>query len=289
MSCGIRKWGEAELLDQGLFFFDKETGRVQLYSTKNPAEVYTDIECALKKHIIRVNQYVICDGLRVAYGAAHGITGSNTHHVIIRNCDISFIGGGRQHGRVRYGNGIEFWASAHDNIVEGCRIWDIYDAGWTNQSAGQSKEFNIYYRNNIIWNCEYSFEYWNRPETSLTHDIYFENNICFDAGKGWSNRQRPWAAGVDIMFFKNPAKTYNFYIRNNVFSNAKHSTINLNVKQWPDLDKLVLDNNTYYQTKDKRFISWGKAQYKVTDFEKYKQETGKDGNSRVIILENKIQ
>jgi hypothetical protein len=25
---------------------------------------------------------------------------------------------------VRFGNGIEFWAGAHDNLVEACRIWE---------------------------------------------------------------------------------------------------------------------------------------------------------------------
>ena len=141
------------------------------------------------------SHYIIYDGLHIAYGAAHGFGGAFTHDVIIRNCDISFIGGGHQPDRkvprrVRYGNGIEFWSTAFNNVVENCRIWDIYDAGVTNQSVKKCSQFNIYYRNNIIWNCEYSFEYWNRPETSVTHDIYFENNICLNAGYGWSNKER---------------------------------------------------------------------------------------------------
>ena len=30
---------------------------------------------------------------------------------------------------VRFGNGIEFWGGAHDHLVEGNRIWEIYDSG----------------------------------------------------------------------------------------------------------------------------------------------------------------
>ena len=56
----------------------------------------------------------------------HGIGRANMHHIVVRGCDFGFIGGGdqRRHG-VRFGNGIEFWAAAHDNLVERCRLWEI--------------------------------------------------------------------------------------------------------------------------------------------------------------------
>jgi len=64
-----------------------------------------------------------------------------------------YIGSGQQPGRVigrvRYGNGVEFWADAHDNLVENCKIWEIYDAAFTNQAYANS-QYNIVYRNNVI-------------------------------------------------------------------------------------------------------------------------------------------
>ena len=67
---------------------------------------------------------------------------------------------------VRFGNGVEFWAGAHDCLVEGCRLWEIYDAALTNQGSGTNVQENITYRRNVIWNSEYSFEYWNRDQAS---------------------------------------------------------------------------------------------------------------------------
>jgi hypothetical protein len=290
-TCGIKVWDESDLDRQNEFWYDQENKVIKLYSTRNPAELYDDIECALTRHIIDEGgrSYVIYDGLHLAYGAAHGIGGGNTHHIIVRNCDLCFIGGGHQYSRktekgwrhVRYGNGIEFWNGAHDNIVENCRIWDIYDAGLTNQGNGKNSQYNIYYRNNVIWNCEYSFEYWNRPETSTTHDIYFEGNICFNAGRGWSHSQRPWPAGVHLMFFSNTARTYDFYIRNNVFHRAEYAAMVIHPDRWNGLDDLVLNDNLYYQPSDKALVRWGEKLLASHDFDAYKRWTGKDGNSRL--------
>ena len=88
-------------------------------------------------------------------------------HLVIRDCDVSWIGGGHQTTLpdgtpVRFGNGIEFWENAHDILVEGCRIWEIYDAALTNQGSRDNAKLNITYRDNVIWNSEYSFEFWNR-------------------------------------------------------------------------------------------------------------------------------
>ncbi len=293
--CGIKVWEEKDLDGQDEFWYDAKNKVIVVYSSRNPAEIYDDIECALKRHIIDEGgkSYITYDGLHLAYGAAHGIGGGSTHHIIVRNCDLSFIGGGHQFTRkteggglrhIRYGNGIEFWNDAHDNIVENCRIWDIYDAGLTNQGSGKNSQYNIVYRNNTVWNCEYSFEYWNRPDTSTTHDIYFEGNLCFNAGKGWSHAERPWPAGIHLMFFSNQANTYDFYVRNNVFHSAENAAIVLQADQWNGLENLVLDDNIYYQPSDKTLVSWGSWRNAETfspdDFDAYKKETGKDTNSR---------
>ena len=84
--------------------------------------------------------------------------------------------------------GVELWGGAHDHLVEGNRIWEIYDSALTNQnSSALVRQYNITYRNNFIRNAEYSFEYWNHPETALTKNIRFVNNTCVDAGGGWAH------------------------------------------------------------------------------------------------------
>ncbi len=296
-SCGIKVWSRDDVDAPRKFWYDADSKSVVLFCRQNPAEAFGDIECALKRHIINQSgrSYVVYEGLHLAYGAAHGIGGGGTHHIIVRNCDLCFIGGGHQHSKrtprgvrhVRYGNGIEFWGSAHDHLVEHCRIWDIYDAGLTNQGGSKNEQYNITYRNNVIWNCEYSFEYWNRPETSVTHDIYFENNLCFHAGQGWSHGQ-PYQRGSHLQFFGNSAKTYDFYVRNNLFHGAAAAPIVIAADHWNGLDKLVLDHNRYCQPADKPLAWWRGAREKnpffPRDFEAYKRFTGKDAGSRLVTL-----
>lgn len=295
-NCGIKMWERTDVDEPNEFCYDRQLKTVLLYAIENPAIRFDDIECALKHHIINQGgrSYVIYDGLHLAYGGAHGIGGGGTHHITVRNCDLCFIGGGHQHSRetaggvrhVRYGNGIEFWASAHDNLVEHCRIWDIYDAGLTNQGSGRNAQVNITYRNNLVWNCEYSFEYWNRPAESVTRDIYFEDNLCFNAGQGWSHAQRPWPAGVHMMFFSNSAKTDRFFIRRNVFHGVENSAMNMDAARWNGLDGLVLTDNTYCQPPDTTLARWGDKSFAASAFADYQKATGKDRDSRLVTVES---
>ena len=170
-SCGVKKWSRKDLRRQGDFWYDASNGTVKVYSTINPASRYSGIELALKGAIIQQGNrsYVTYQGLDLHYGD-YGIGGGNTHHITVSDCDLAFLGGAllyrHENGTpVRAGNGIEFWGNAHDCLVERCRLWEIYDAALTNQNMGAvCQQYNIVYRYNVIWNCEYSFEYWNRPK-----------------------------------------------------------------------------------------------------------------------------
>ncbi|GEM_PF-6466756 len=64
----------------------------------------------------------------------------------------------------------------YDGLVERCRLWEIYDAALTNQNnEPRVAQSDITCRDNVIWSCEYSFEYWNRPaDSSRTQRIRFE-------------------------------------------------------------------------------------------------------------------
>ena len=197
--CGWKKWSIEDLNKPYDYYYDGSAQRVCLYSEAAPAARHRSIELALAGTVVNQGgkHHVIYDGLAVMNGAAHGFGGGNTHDLVIRNCDLGYIGGAHQLTRsdgtpVRYGNAIEFWGAARDHLVEGCRIWEVYDAALTNQGNGpDSKQVNITYRNNFVRNAEYSFEYWNRPEAAVTENIRFLNNTCVDAGCGWAHAQRP--------------------------------------------------------------------------------------------------
>ncbi len=285
--CGVKVFNESELRKQNDFWYDESNKILKIYSLKNPAEIYDEIECALSQHIINQNDksYVIYDGLEIKYGGAHGIGGDSTHHIKVLNCDVNYIGGGKFifNGEIdRYGNGIEFWSDAHDILVEGCNIWEIYDTALTNQGARSGfDQYNIVYRNNKIWNAQWSFELWYQNENAALRDIYFENNVCRNAGLGWGSNQRTdQVGGRHLSFFSSLAKASDIYISNNTFDNATEGIFFLS-DNWNDSENLILENNTYVQQKDKFFSYVDGELYFSYEFDKYKSETGKDSDSEM--------
>ncbi|MFQ6099007.1 MAG: hypothetical protein ACE5O2_14855, partial [Armatimonadota bacterium] len=99
-SCGAKVWSENDLQQQGQYWYDERSRVLKLYSSECPATYYSEIECALRRHIVNESNahYVIYENLALRYGGAHGIGGANTHHIVVRDCDLSYIGGGDQYG-----------------------------------------------------------------------------------------------------------------------------------------------------------------------------------------------
>lgn len=287
---GRKVFNQSDLINQNDFFYDKTTNNLYIYSAKNPAELYSKIECALTRNMVDENgkYYITYSKLAFKNGSAHGIGGADTHHITISDCDISFIGGGEMSlggQSVRYGNGIEFWGNAHDNTVQNCRIWEVYDAAVTNQALADGvNQYNISYTGNTIWNCEYSYEYWQKGNMSATSGIHFEKNTCKNAGSGWGHSQRPDPKGEHLMFYSNNAVTKDFYIRNNVFSQADQACVFID-KSWNGFENLVMGSNQYIQFKSVPVVIVGSKQYYVNDFALYRSETGKDAGSTMSLAQ----
>ena len=304
--AGVKRWSKEQLTNKDDFWFEQETRCVWFVCEKNPAEMYGEIEAALRKdHVINLSgvHHVEISGLDVRYGAAHGFGGSGNFNILIRNCDISWIGGGHQFTRpdgvpVRFGNGIEFWSNAHDHMISSCRLWEIYDAALTNQGDGTNVQRNIYYLNNTIWNCEYSFEYWNRDETSVTEGIVFRGNTCINAGYGWGHSQRPDPNGRHLMFYETTAETTNFWVVDNTFVNATESILRVDSRRGQEqstelsnttqqkgkygvawMKNIVMKNNVWFQEpgEGRILVLWRSE--KINDFEQYRQKTGLDQGS----------
>ena len=280
--CGWKKWSIADLSKPYEYYYDGSSQRVYLYSEAAPTSRHRSIELALARHVVNQGgtHHVVYDGLAVMYGAAHGFGGGGTHHLVIRNCDLGYIGGAHQHTRpdgtpVRFGNAIEFWGAAHDNLVEGCRIWEVYDAALTNQGSGPDpKQINITYRNNLIWNSEYSFEYWNNPETAVTENIRFINNTCVNAGSGWAHAQRPDRNGSHLMFYTNTAATSGIEVKYNIFYSATNWGSRYS-SGWQVLPEM--DFNLWFSTTGV-MAYWFRQ--KIAGFEEYRQTTGLDAHSQ---------
>jgi hypothetical protein len=281
---GVKKWALEDLKEPLDYWYDADAKRVFVACEGNPATRFKSVELALTRHIINQGgrHDITYDGLAIRYGAAHGFGGGGTKRLTIRNCDVYWIGGGLQFFKpdgkpVRYGNGIEFWDGAEDNLVEANRIWEIYDAALTNQGNNKnSNQINITYRNNVIWNSEYSFEYWNRPEGATTRNIIFEHNTCVDAGYCWSHNQRPDINGAHLMFYHNIASTTNVIVRNNIFVQSTEVCMRME-NDWRK--GLTMHNNLVFQS-EKPLIRWlSKTYYKPADFARYQTEAGMDKDS----------
>lgn len=290
-SWGALVWNRSDLNAQGKFWYDVDNDLLEMYSTANPGNYYSHLELSMDWDMISsVNKsYFICENLDVRYGG-NGFQATNTHHTWIRNCDFSFIGGANITGEYppgRGGNGATFWNGNHDNVVERCTFNQIYDAATSAQGIDNSgfEVYNLYFRNNVISNCEYSFEYWERENLTTAHDIYFENNTCINAGGGWGHSQRPIPNGTHLMVYANPAITTKVYIRNNIFSNATDQGIRWWRKE--DINTMVLDHNCWYQSNGllaridiQEGIGIVNITYDyVTQWETYKAETNQDPNS----------
>ena len=280
-ACGWKRWKLEDVKRPYDYLYDGRDMRVFVCSEKNPADA--SVELALRRHIVSQNgtHDVVYDGLALRYGAAHGFGGGGTARLVIRNCDLGYIGGGHQFTKpngtpVRFGNAIEFWGACRDNLVEGCRIWEVYDAALTNQGRGpKSIQENITYRNNIIWNCEYSFEYWNNPETARTRNIRFINNTCVNAGVVWSHAQRPDRNGSHLMFYSNRADSAGIEVKYNVFYHSTDwgSRYSAGWKPLPDMDY----NAWYVPTGELCFFF--REHIKGDDVTGYREKTGLDQHS----------
>ena len=299
--AGVKCWKKEQLTKEWRFWFDYETRYVWLVSVDNPAENCHELEAALRRdpvvNLIRVDHVVISD-FDVRYGAANGFGGAANSYITIRDCDISWIGGGHMSNStranhpaiyddiemfvsggvaVRFGNGIEFWRNAHDILVDGCRIWEVYDSGISNQGTDCIQR-NITYRNNIIWNCENLYEYWSGGAESIADNIVFTHNTCINAGYGWGHTQRPNPNGCHILTYITHAQTTNFIIKNNVFAYATEYIIRIGNSDWGKKN-LQMDDNIWFQQPDdgRTLVMWQGE--KIDNFRNYQEKTGLDRNS----------
>jgi len=271
---------------QGEFLYDYNNNRLLLYSAVRPIDFYSSIQLVLSENAIyfpkNVNSYVIFDNLDFRYYGKCVVEESG-NYCSFRNLDIHYIGGGdhcnpdsvKDRYQERYGNGLQIWnandhPSSHDITITGCWVDNVYDAGISPQglSTEPYSVYNIYVWNNVITNCEYSFEFFERTildiytikprphnENINTHDIYFENNTCANAGGGWSHNQR-FSSHVNPHELKNGSHLRleafdgtksNIFIRNNIYYGA---TEQLNWILFPDdIGNFILDYNDFYQTK----------------------------------------
>ena len=235
----------------------------------NPALVYGSIEALTKRPMIRVSGAdVKIDNLCIKYVGHHAICGGG--HVVrlhVTNCEIGWIGGTIQHyfgtdpnypqgsrGSVtRFGNAVEIYGGCEDYVVDGCYVYQVYDAGLTHQitTCGRKYEIrDVHYENNLIEDCVYAIEYFldmtEGDVESYMKGVYMIGNILRRSGYGWGQQRHNVDTPALIKGWSYANVASEFYISENIFDRSAYRMLHLVAKDASSCP--VMSKNTYAQT-----------------------------------------
>ncbi len=197
----------------------------------NPAERFNNIEFNQRGNAISIaGDGVTIDNITVRHAGSHGIGAGTTNNLTVTNCRLEWIGGSMQNYNsdfVRFGNAVEIYGGCDGYIVDNCFIDQVYDAGVTHQvsntAQGDYIMKNVTYSNNVILNCIYSIEHFNRANAGTTRylsNITYKNNLCRFAGYGFGYT-RPNKGAASHIRSGTIVDTANFVIENNIFDRSR--------------------------------------------------------------------
>ncbi len=223
------------------FYHDIEEDYLYLFhSMGNPGARFSSIEIAPKYNILMMpygTENVIVENLCLKYTGAHAIGSSCPKNVVVRGCDIGYIGGSMLRPFVRYGNGVEFFGLCDHMLVENNWIYACYDAGYTHQGPHGWHE-NIVVRNNLIEYCTYNIEVWTTrgAEQGGSRNVLIEGNILRFAGYGFgvNNRIGCGSSAVGHISLYNFAMPHeNVVITGNIFDTSSRYLVSISYPNDP--------------------------------------------------------
>ncbi len=252
-SVGYKKKTLDSLNVQGKFFYNIADNLLYIYSVGNPGTFYTHIEAA-GHHDTRQgllywinSSYINIADLDVRYSSAAGIESHTGNCFTVERCDVSFIGGEwlsvEGVSLTRLGNGISFAQSNDSIIARYNRVDQCFDAGISPQAWSTNSMTNMWFYNNVITNCYYSFEFWASATYTLTN-VHFYNNTCYNAGYGWGydiplQRGDNSSNSCHLMSWALTGTVADVTIQNNIFVNSKNWAYRLD----DNVNKLTVDYN----------------------------------------------
>lgn len=303
--CGNFRWEKEEITEQGDFWDncfgfsnaqkECENHTLLLYSKENPAIYYGHIECVLRvnRQLAKNGHDMIIENLTFINNGVHAVAGEcASKNLTIRNCKFEKIGGSAwsKDLKIRFGNGVECWDIGDNITVENCIFNDIYDSAVTHQGGGSTTKpaYNFIIKNNIFIKCGMA-AYEQRDK--LPEYAVFNNNICIDAGEGFSKNgvtmprkseiwPQPMGHHIFLWRIENPTPDAHFEIKNNVFGNAPYGgAIYSIIKKEPD-EQIDIENNVYNMEKRELLNRYFGKNY--NDLTCFKEETKKDVNGTEI-------
>jgi hypothetical protein len=236
-----------ELLANQWDFYSDEF-YLYVYSAYSPSN--SSIKFSSNGIGVQLSSNMIVRDLKITGSGGHGVQGRNLKNVRIERVEISEIGGaylpGFGDGKVRYGNGIEFWNGSENCKVKGCNVTQVYDAAYTLQGIGAEADFrNTIFRKNFADKNEQSFEVWAREGAPGFTTCRFMQNKCFNAGYGWSHEVRPSKnEAVHLLSYTWDVQNTDLLIENNMFYKAKSGLYYHNINE--KLPPFTSKNNIIY-------------------------------------------
>ena len=251
--CGYKKKTLDSLNAQGKFFYNTVDDLLYLYSATNPGTFYTHIEAAGNYEtgggtLYWINSsYIKVENLDVRYSSAAGIECRAGNGFIIENCEVSYIGGEwldpAGAGLTRLGNGFSFVQTNDSCWVRYSKANQCYDAGISPQYWSASSMTNMWFHDNIITNCWYSYETWCGGTSTLIN-VHFYNNTCYNAGSGFSNsslQRSDLNNACHVIMWDLTSTVSNVTVRNNIFANSTNWAMRLD----DNVNKIIVDYNLF--------------------------------------------
>ncbi len=272
---------------------DQTAGKeIYMYSTSNPKDRFDRIEFSQGINTINTTKpSLYVDNISIKYSGNHGIGTFTVSNLVVKNCEIGFIGGSIQsyksdHTPIRYGNGVQIWGGVMDLsgetvnegfYVDNSYIYQCYDAGLTFQYTknGIAHLEKTVFTNNILEYSNYNIEYWMDStstdqsilDQSYIKDFLIQDNIMRYSGYGLCETRPNKGESAHIKTWYD-TNNYNiikgdFIIANNYFTESKEQFyyFRSNGDTYP-----TLENNTFigkstdyfgYNSLGKQSNMWG--------------------------------
>lgn len=291
--CGTLRWTKEELKEQGDFFDNcfgfsntfkdiPKEHKIYMYSEKNPGAYYSDIECVVcNERSLACNGHdMIFKDLKFINNGIHAIAGKGeTKNMKVCDCSFEYIGGAvwSYKSKIRFGNGVEMWNICENVEITDCIFNNIYDSAVTHQGDEKCEPcVNLICEHNIFIKCGMA-AYEQRDILPLS--AKFNNNICIDAGEGFSKNGEimpryseiwPQPMGHHVFLWRIEKETEGggLEIKNNIFYNAPYGAAIYSIISEKAEGKTVIEANAYY-TENKELINrWGGINY--MSFDEYK-------------------
>lgn len=303
--CGILKWEKEDLCQQGDFYDDnfgcRNQGilvphRLYFYSKGNPAHFYHQLEVAVCGHRTLANNGhdMIFENLRFIRIASHGISGDKpSRNITVKNCEFEYIGGmvWSKERQIRFGNAIETWDVGENISVKGCRFCEIYDSAVTHQGSKHCEPGkNLDFSDNVFIKCGMgAFELRDR----MPIHSKFNNNICIDAGLGFSHQgielprnseiwPQPMGHHIFMWRVEQPTEGGNLEIKNNIFCNAPHGAAIYSIISVEAEAQAQIEGNIYYTDNTELLTRLHGKNYK--NFEEYEEKDAVYHDRKVLKL-----